>query len=285
MKHQSENLVSLILTVLLYYKNIIRTKKIIKSYSNYMCYKALSFNIINNNKNINTINNQNEKKEKLQISPKDIFINNYSFYEESLVDYSPIEDEMDDFIINNKNDNNIKKIDDVNLLSFHSVISFIDDLCKIGRDLINEESNKYKEKITLEISKNNKRLPANVYLPFLTNNTRNYIRIHIPVTELKVFKTKERVPFMLVFEMIRIDEILYHIQKEKENIFPLTSPFSIDDNINSDVENIITINNIIEDNEINKKQLEIKKSNSKEKKKKKDKKRGRKKYQKKMMNY
>ena len=81
--------------------------------------------------------------------------------------------------------------------------------------------------------------------------------------------------------MIRIDEILYHIQKEKENIFPLTSPFSI----NSDVENIITINNIIEDNEINKKQLEIKKSNSKEKKKKKDKKRGRKKYQKKMMNY
>ena len=254
-----------------YYKNIIRTKKIIKSYSNAMCHKALSFNIISNNKNINTIN-ENEKKEKPQISPKNIFINNYSFYTESPVDYAPIEDEIDDFIIINKNEKNINKIDDVNLLSFHSVISFIDDLCKIGRDLINEESNKYKEKIILELTKINKRLPANVYLPFLTNNTRNYIIIHIPVTELKVFKTKERVPFMLVFEMIRLDEILYHIQKEKENIFPLTSPFSIDDNAKSDGENIISINNIIEDNEINKRQKEIKKSNSKEKKKKKDKK-------------
>ena len=259
-----------------YYKNIIRTKKFIKSYSNAMCHKALSFNIISNNKNINTIN-ENEKKEKPQISPKDIFINNYSFYTESPVDYAPIEDEIDDFIIINKNDKNINKIDDVNLLSFHSVISFIDDLCKIGRDLINEESNKYKEKITLELTKINKRLPANVYLPFLTNNTRNYIIIHIPVTELKVFKTKERVPFMLVFEMIRLDEILYHIQKEKENIFTLTNQFSIDDNAKSDGENIISINNIIEDNEINKRQKEIKKSNSKEKKKKKDKKKKKKK--------
>ena len=255
-----------------YYKNIIRTKKIIKSYSNYMCHKAMSTNIVNNNKNTNIIN-ENEKKEKPQISPKDIFINNYSFYTETPIDYAPIEDDFDDFIIINKNENNKNKIDDVNLLSFHSVISFIDDLCKIGRNLINKESNKYKEIITLEITKINKKLPANVYLPFLTNNTRNYIIIHIPVTELKVFKTKERVPFMLVFEMIRLDEILYYIQKEKENYFPLTKPFSIEDNNNnSDEENIKTINNIIEDNEINKKQIEIKKSNSKEKKKKKNKK-------------
>jgi hypothetical protein len=47
-----------------YYKNITWTKKIIKSYSNYMCmcHKALSTNIINSNKNIN-INSikENEK--------------------------------------------------------------------------------------------------------------------------------------------------------------------------------------------------------------------------------
>ena len=245
-----------------YYKNIIRTKKIIKSYSNYMCHKALSSNIINSNKNLN-INaiNENEKKEKPQISPKDLFINNYSFYTDTSVDYVPNEEDLDDFIIINKNDN---RIDDVNLLSFHSVISFIDDLCKIGRDLINKESNQYKEIITLEITKINKKLPANVYLPFLTNNTRNYIIIHIPVTELKVFKTKERVPFMLVFEMIRLDEILYHIQKEKEkeNFFPITNPFLIDENFHSDEENLKSINNIIIED----------KPKSKEKKKKKDKK-------------
>ena len=220
-----------------YYNNIMNGKKIINSYSEYMCKKALGntkqSNTINNTNNINAINiiesDKKENEEKPQITSKNFFINNYSFYTQNPVDYAPTEDNLEDYIIINKNEDipDSNGIDDVNLLSFHSVISFFDDLCKIGRDLKGKDSSEFKEIIIKEITKINKNLPANVYLPFLSGNTRNYIIVHIPVTELKIFKTKERVPFMLVFEMIRLDEILYQIQKENS-----ISIFSLDTNTN-----------------------------------------------------
>ena len=220
-----------------YYNNIMNGKKIINIYSEYMCKKALGntkqSNTINNTNNINAINiiesDKKENEEKPQITSKNFFINNYSFYTQNPVDYAPTEDNLEDYIIINKNEDipDSNGIDDVNLLSFHSVISFFDDLCKIGRDLKGKDSSEFKEIIIKEITKINKNLPANVYLPFLSGNTRNYIIVHIPVTELKIFKTKERVPFMLVFEMIRLDEILYQIQKENS-----ISIFSLDTNTN-----------------------------------------------------
>ena len=267
-----------------YYNNIINAKKIINNYSDYMCNKALGGDKQNNNNNINNINNINnlnnintsdyekkESKEKPQITANNIFINNYSFYTHTPVDFAPIEENNKDFIIVNKEDDMIysNEIDDVNLLSFHSVISFFDDLCKIGRDLKGKDSSEFKEIIVKEITKINKNLPANVYLPFLSNNTRNYVIVHIPVTELKIFKTKERVPFMLVFEMIRLDEILYHIEKENS-----ISLFNINSNIFNETEQNLTfkkdnLNDIIQDDEVLKKinTVQIKKSNSKEKKK------------------
>ena len=237
-----------------YYNNVINAKKIIDSYSELMCNKALGLNkLINNENNINNINiSEKEKKEdeeKPQITFKNFFINNYSFYTESPVDFAPTEDNVEDYVIINTSADILKmnEIDDVNLLSFHSVISFFDDLCKIGRDLKGKDSSEFKEIIVKEITKINKKLPANVYLPFLSDNTRNYIIVHIPVTELKIFKTKERVPFMLVFEMIRLDEILYQIQKENS-----MSIFTLDSNINfldEDEDNVKSCNNKDNDNE------------------------------------
>ena len=263
-----------------YYNNIINAKKIINNYSDYMCKKALGIDKQNNNYYINNINNINnintsdkESKEKSQITANNIFINNYSFYTHTPVDFAPIEENKEnDYIIVNKEDDMLysNEIDDVNLLSFHSVISFFDDLCKIGRDLKGKDSSEFKEIIVKEITKINKNLPANVYLPFLSNNTRNYIIVHIPVTELKIFKTKERVPFMLVFEMIRLDEILYLIEKENSiSLFNLNSSLfnETDENFTFHKDNL---NDIIQDEDLLKKTntVQVKtKPNSKEKKK------------------
>jgi phosphatidylinositol 4-kinase len=273
-----------------HYNKIINAKKIISSYSDYMSNKALA--ILNKpNDNIKKINintseiEKKENKERQQITAENIFINNYSFYTDTPVDFAPHEENNDEYvIINNKEEiddiiNN--KVDDVNLLSFHSVISFFDDLCQIGRDLIGKDSSKFKEIIIREITKINKNLPANVYLPFLTSNTRNYIIVHIPVTELKVFKTKERVPFMLVFEMIRLDEILYLLEKEKElpslkNIITSTSSNTGDDFLETanTIKNDRLTEGLLENNNNNNdefygktKTFQIKKSDSKEKKK------------------
>ena len=62
----------------------------------------------------------------------------------------------------------------------------------------------------------NKKLPCNVYLPFLEDSTRNYLICHIPLDGVKIFRTKTRCPIMLTFELIRIDEINKDIKKEEE---------------------------------------------------------------------
>ena len=269
-----------------YYNDVVNSKKIINNYSDYMLNKALG-----NTKQDNNINNINisdiekkESKEKPQITANNIFINNYSFYSETPVDFAPIEEEdslKSDYVIVNKIEDDIFNdniIDDVNLLSFHSVISFFDDLCKIGRDLKGKDSSQFKEIIINEITKINKTLPANVYLPFLSNNTRNYIIVHIPVTELKIFKTKERVPFMLVFEMIRLDEIVYEIKKENLSSFNLNTINDIisynEEDSNFIKDNTIKVKDSIEENDNNNDNFQktntmviIKKTNSKEKKK------------------
>ena len=62
----------------------------------------------------------------------------------------------------------------------------------------------------------NKKLPCNVYLPFLADSTRNYLICHIPLDGVRIFRTKTRCPIMLTFELIRIDEINKGIKKEEE---------------------------------------------------------------------
>jgi phosphatidylinositol 4-kinase len=59
-----------------------------------------------------------------------------------------------------------------------------------------------------EINSINKLLPSNLYIPFLSNTIRNYIIVHIPVSETRIFRTKNRAPYMLTVELIRIDELI-----------------------------------------------------------------------------
>ena len=106
---------------------------------------------------------------------------------------------------------------DINFVSYHSTLNFIDHLCDISNELpkhpIEEQMNYLYEQL-LEI---NKKLPCNVYLPFLEESTRNYLICHIPLNGVRIFRTKTRCPIMLTFELIRIDEINKGIKKEEED--------------------------------------------------------------------
>ena len=120
----------------------------------------------------------------------------------------------------NINEDNFVKINkspiDINFVSYHSTLNFIDHLCDISNELpkhpIEEQMNYLYEQL-FEI---NKKLPCNVYLPFLEDSTRNYLVCHIPLEGVRIFRTKTRCPIMLTFELIRIDEINKGIKKEEE---------------------------------------------------------------------
>ena len=53
----------------------------------------------------------------------------------------------------------------------------------------------------------NARLPAAVYLPFVSCSMRNFAVLHIAADESRIFKTKERAPVMLCFEVYRPVEL------------------------------------------------------------------------------
>jgi hypothetical protein len=58
-----------------------------------------------------------------------------------------------------------------------------------------------------ELNKVNKILPSNAYIPFVNNSIRNYIVCHIPISEARIFKTKNRSPYMITVECVRLEEI------------------------------------------------------------------------------
>ena len=57
-------------------------------------------------------------------------------------------------------------------------------------------------------------LPAQVYLPFVSSGMRNYAILNIVADEAIVFKTKERAPLLLTFEVYRPNEIQYDQPRE-----------------------------------------------------------------------
>ncbi len=97
---------------------------------------------------------------------------------------------------------------DVNLKAFLSTMNFIDSLCKVCKDAVAIPLEEQIIFIKREISEINKDLPANVYIPFLNNSIRNHIIVHMPISELRIFRTKTRVLYMTTVEMVRIDEII-----------------------------------------------------------------------------
>ena len=208
------------------YNNFINSKKIINDFCNLMLE---NYNLNKNKDKNNKINFSYDINNDF-IIPNNLYISNYGLYS----NYNIIK-HLNNLELLFEDENEEKDLSDVNLLSFYSNIQFFDDLCKIGCDLITIKPEEQMNYLVNEITKINKILPSNVYLPFIRNSTRNYFICHIPINEIKIFKTKERVPFMLTFELIRIDEI---IKKIKKNNFDINdSPIIFQDKNRTFIEN------------------------------------------------
>ena len=193
----------------------------------------------NNDENENDLSNLNNKlnANDFLISISNFELNNQNnSYEE--------DDDDDDIIYENENENENTKIEeeknntpekskkkniDINYSSYHSSLNFIDHLCDISNELSkysNDFQFVYLYGKLLEI---NKKLPCNVYLPFLKESTRNYLICHIPLEGIKIFRTKTRCPIMLTFEMVRIDEI-NRANREEDNFLNLQTSASLNPN-------------------------------------------------------
>ena len=99
-------------------------------------------------------------------------------------------------------------LEDSNLTSFLSTIHFFDNLCNICEIMRIAPEDKQLQILQKELFKVNKSLPSNVYIPFLSDAIRNYVIVHVPVSETKIFRTKTRAPYMVTVELIRIDELI-----------------------------------------------------------------------------
>ena len=172
------------------------------------------------------IDTSTTKLEKDKFKSNDFFIdisnfkllNNDVTYDEEEEDNVGDPNQIYDEKVNVLEENNKlnKNILDINFVSYHSTLNFIDHLCDISNELPKhpiEEQMTFLYEQLLEI---NKKLPCNVYLPFLADSTRNYLICHIPLDGVRIFRTKTRCPIMLTFELIRIDEINKGIKKEEE---------------------------------------------------------------------
>lgn len=98
--------------------------------------------------------------------------------------------------------------EDYNLTSFLSNINFIDKLSNICEIMRITPPENQLSILHQELNDINKLLPSNIYIPFLSETIRNYIIVHIPISETRIFRTKNRAPYMLTVEVIRIDELI-----------------------------------------------------------------------------
>ena len=199
-------------------------------------------NIENINNEINTSTQINSLEYKFKSNEFLIDLSNFKLMKEDLT-YD--EDEEDDLDFENNTDKNNdseintnqnnkelnlyddkiaadfvninKKVQDINFVSYHSTINFIEHLCDISNELPNYPIEEQMIFLYKKLRDINKKLPCNVYLPFLKDATRNYLICHIPLDGARIFRTKTRCPLMLTFEMIRIDEINEENKDEQEN--------------------------------------------------------------------
>ena len=86
-------------------------------------------------------------------------------------------------------------------LSTPQFINTLTDLCDEVMKFHNpQDKMKHLKKRLCEI---NRKLPAQVYLPFVSKSMRNYAVLNIVVEEAKIFQTKERAPILMCFEVYR----------------------------------------------------------------------------------
>ena len=238
------------------------------------------------NNDINTSSQTNSLEYKFKSNEFLIDLSNFKLMKEDLtydeeeeddLDFDKNTNEINDSEINTNQNNNSpnlyddkiasdfvninKKVQDINFVSYHSTINFIEHLCDISNELPNYPIDEQMIFLYKKIRDVNKKLPCNVYLPFLKDATRNYLICHIPLEGARIFRTKTRCPLMLTFEMIRIDEINEENKDEQENGIAInvertksvSSNYSKkgNNNINSPIllKDKITSNDLIEDEE------------------------------------
>ena len=207
---------------------------------------------------LNNKNNKNQKKleniiddkinaEKTKFRSNDFFIDisNFKLLNEDVTYEEELEEENNDG--GDKSFANIQKCPlDINFVSYHSSLNFIDHLCDISNELPKHPIDEQMLFLYEQLLEINKKLPCNVYLPFLAESTRNYLICHIPLDGVKIFRTKTRCPIMLTFEMIRIDEINKDIKNDEEfgttinvarskSISSINSSIALDNNFRRDL--------------------------------------------------
>jgi len=86
--------------------------------------------------------------------------------------------------------------------AYLSTPQFINSLTELSNDVMRftrpEEKRAFVKKGLCEI---NKRLPAQVYIPFVNSSMRNHAVLNIVVEDAVIFQTKERAPLLLCFEV------------------------------------------------------------------------------------
>ena len=221
----------------------------------------------------------NKNNDNIQFKPNDFFIdisnfkltNKNLYLDEEDFLFEEKEDEKNDnkkldFLYNNDNDfiNLDKNPKDINFISYQSTLNFITHLCDISNDLPKYPVDEQMLFLYQQLNEINKKLPCNVYLPFLKDSARNYIVCHIPLDGVRILRTKTRCPIMLTFELIRIDEINKEIQKEEEledtqgihsskSIIPIYNPLtlSLEDETKNNKKKNKLLNDIITSKESN----------------------------------
>ncbi|CAD8090047.1 unnamed protein product [Paramecium primaurelia] len=115
---------------------------------------------------------------------------------------------------------------------FMSCINFWNDIISISDKL------KFADpkiiSLRADLSLINTKLPANVYIPFVKDQLRQYTILNIVVQETKIFSTKERAPFYLCIEVYNVEkeENKHEDKRERKN-----SEFNVDLNMLSDFKN------------------------------------------------
>jgi hypothetical protein len=148
-----------------------------------------------------------QQLENIKLKNEDIFFNIFKRYD------SVTNDE------DNINSQHLKQIDidDINLSSFLSGIHFFDHLCNICEQVAFSPIPNQHKILLGELRKVNKMLPSNTYLPFLKDSIRNYVIVHIPLSEVRIFKTKNRSPYMLTIEVLRLEEVTFNLSEEEKS--------------------------------------------------------------------
>ena len=98
--------------------------------------------------------------------------------------------------------------------SFLSTISFIDILTQISHALL--KTPRKTDFLKEELIKLNTLLPAGVYIPFNMFKASNCAILHIPISEARVFTTKERAPYKISIEIFRPYKEVKHSSTKKK---------------------------------------------------------------------